>query len=164
MPGRPNMMDDIADDLAGWIDRTANEVALAFAPGRAPFSANITEEQKLQFYRSQLFNQDGSPNVQGRQAQIQRLGPEGFGQVYKAVIGRFPELKIPTPPEIAVPEEWPQPPPAGPPGAPPGPPGPPPFRPGPPVGPPGVPPGPPGPAPIAPPPRPPMMPPVPLRR
>ena len=139
--GGQSMLDDVANDLALWIDKTATEVALAFAPARAPFSANITEDQKLQFYKSQIFNPDGSPNQQGRQQEIARLGPEGFGQVYKAVVARWPELKPPPPQPITVPDEWPTMPapmpgpPGTPPGLPPGPPGPPPMMPLPPGGP-----------------------------
>jgi len=150
MPGPPNMMDAIADDLAVWIDKTANEVALAFAPGRAPFSANITEDQKLLFYRSQLFNPDGSPNQAGRDQEMARLGADGLAKVYKAVLAKWPELKPPPEPETAVPEQWPAPPPpAGPPPMPPGmpPPG---APPPPPMGPPGQLTGPPGPPPILP--------------
>ena len=121
-----SMLDDVANDLALWIDQTATEVALAFAPARAPFSAQITEEQKLAFYKSQLFNADGSPNQAGRQQEIARLGAEGFGQVYKAVVEAFPELKPPPQPALEVPEEWPSAPP-GPPPMLPGPPGPPPM-------------------------------------
>jgi hypothetical protein len=80
---------------------------LAFSPARAPFSAQITEQQKLAFYKSQLFNPDGSPNQAGRQAQIARLGAEGFGHVYKAVVKAYPELKPAPPPPIEVPAEWP---------------------------------------------------------
>ena len=54
MPGSANFLDDVSDDLANWIDSTATDVALAFAPARAPFSANITEDQKLEFYRTRL--------------------------------------------------------------------------------------------------------------
>ena len=140
---KETMFDEVARDLALWIDQTATEVALAFAPARSPFSAEITEEQKLEFYTARLFNPDGSPNHAGRQAEIARLGPEGFGHVYKAVIKAHPELKPPPPPEIEVPEQWPA---AAPPGPPPGPP----MMP-PPMGPPPMPPGPPGP---------PMMPPM----
>jgi|SRR5215831_14954568 len=107
------MLDDVANDLAVWIDKTADEVARAFAPGRAPFAAPIDQEQKLQYYRSRLFNPDGTPNVQGRDAEVQRLGIAGFTQVYKAVINRFPELRVPAPPPIQVPQQWPT---AGPPG------------------------------------------------
>ena len=90
------MLDDIANDLALWIDDTATKVALAFAPGRAPFSAQVTEEQKLEFYTAQLFNPDGSPNQQGRSKEIARLGPEGFANVYQAVVRAHPELRPPS--------------------------------------------------------------------
>ena len=152
MPGQ-TMMDEVANDLALWIDETAKNVALAFAPSRAPFAAQTTEDQKLQYYRARLFNPDGSPNPQGRSEELQRLGVEGFGNVYKAIIRRWPELKIPTPEPIAIPAQWPHE--AGPP-APPGGPMPPPGAPsGLPGGPPAMPVGAPGPLP----PRPPMMPP-----
>lgn len=116
-------LDDVAGDLAMWIDNTADEVARAFAPARAPFSAQITEEQKLGFYKDRIFNPDGSPNQAGRQAEIQRLGAEGFGHVYQQVLARYPELRPPPQAEIEVPEQWPPagPAPAGPPGPPPGP-------------------------------------------
>jgi hypothetical protein len=50
-------------------------------------------------YSSQLFNQDGTPNEQGRDAELQRLGPIGFRTVYRAVIQAYPWLKVPAPPE-----------------------------------------------------------------
>lgn len=125
------MMDEVANDLALWIDQTANDIALAFAPTRAPFAAQTTEQQKLDYYRSRLFNPDGSPNVEGRNAELQRLGVEGFGLVYKAIIRHWPELKIPTPAPIEVPDQWPTAPPGPPsPAGPPPPPGPPMLPPG----------------------------------
>ena len=163
MPGSPNPLDEIANDLALWIDQTSSEIALAFAPTRAPFSANISETQKLEYYRSRLFNPDGTPNVQGRTQELQRLGVEGFGIVYKAVIRAYPELKIPAPPPIEVPQQWPHETAPGPPGAPGPPPG------APPGPPPGLPPGAGGPGPpigspnMPVPPRPPMMPPPGIR-
>ena len=90
-----SMMDEIALDLAMWIDETATEVALAFAPARAPFSAKVTEQQKLEFYKTRLFDPDGSPNVSGRNEEMARLGEEGFAKVYKAVVQAHPELKPP---------------------------------------------------------------------
>ena len=100
MPGKPNMLDLVATDLAVWLDRMSSEIALAMAPqGQAPFSAPLSEEQKLEYYKNQLFNPDGTPNGQGRAAQMQRLGPQGFTQVYKAVIKAYPTLRVPSPPE-----------------------------------------------------------------
>lgn len=117
--GNRNFLDDVANDLSVWIDQTADDVARAFAPGRAPFSANLSEDQKLLYYREQLFNPDGSPNVPGRTAQIQRLGAQGFAQVYKAVLARWPELRIPTPPPTPPPGPPMMPPPGPPPMGPP---------------------------------------------
>jgi hypothetical protein len=144
----PTDLDAIATDLALWLDQTASKVALAFAPARSPFAARTTEQDKLDFYKAQLFNADGTPNVQGRSQQLARLGPESFAQVYKAVVAHWPELKPPEPPPIEVPEQWPSAPPGPPPGPPgllPGPPGP--LAPPPPGGPAVLPPGPPGPPP-----------------
>lgn len=98
------MLDQIATDLALWLDQTATRIAAAMAPqGTAPFAAQLSDTQKLEYYRDQLFNPDGTPNVAGRQAQIARLGPQGFTQVYKAVIRMYPQLRIPTPPEAGAP-------------------------------------------------------------
>jgi len=159
MPGTSNPLDDIATDLALWIDQISTEVALAFAPNRAPFSVDLSEEQKLQYYRDKMFNPDGTPNVQGREQEFQRLGVTGFSMVYKTVVKAYPNLRIPTPEPLAVPEQWPHEAPPGPPPAPGPPPG------GPPGPPPGLPPGaaavgPPRPGPAMPvPPRPPILPP-----
>src|SRR5436189_932740 len=96
------MLDRVASDLALWIDETATRIALAMAPqGTAPFSAQISETQKLEYYRNALFNADGTPNVQGRAQELQRLGAQGFTQVYKAVLKAYPELRLPTPPGAA---------------------------------------------------------------
>lgn len=118
------MFDDIANDLAYWIDETATEVALAFAPRQAPFAVSLTEEQKLEVYKWRLFNPDGSPNEAGRSAEIARLGAEGFGKVYQAVVKQWPELQTPEEPDDSI--EALAPIPQGPPPLPPGPAGPPP--------------------------------------
>ena len=97
-----NTLDVVATDLAVWLDRTSSEIALAMAPqGVAPFAAPLSEEQKLEYYRDQLFNPDGTPNLHGRTAQLARMGPEMFTQVYKAVIKAYPSLRVPSPPEQA---------------------------------------------------------------
>jgi hypothetical protein len=91
---RQTLLDEVANDLALWIDDTATAVAVAFTPqGVAPFSAQLTEKEKVEYYARQLFNPDGSPNADGRSAQLRRLGPEGFAQVYKAVVSVRPELR-----------------------------------------------------------------------
>lgn len=118
-----NLLEDVANDLALWIDDISTDIALAFSATRSPFSAHVTEEEKLEFYKSRLFNPDGSPNAQGRDEELARMGSDSFAQVFKAVTRRWPELKPMAPPEIGVPDQWPSAPPAGPLGAPGGPPG-----------------------------------------
>lgn len=96
--------DLIAIDLAQWLDDMSTALAIAMSPqGVAPFAAPISEQQKLAYYSSQLFNADGTPNDAGRNAELQRLGPIGFRTVYRAVTQAYPWLKIPAPPEGAAP-------------------------------------------------------------
>jgi hypothetical protein len=97
--GSPSLIDSVAEDLALWIDQTSTKIALAMSPGGlAPGAAPLSEEQKLAYYRDQLFNPDGTPNLAGREQQIQRLGPQGFSVVFKAVLKAYPNLRLPTPP------------------------------------------------------------------
>ena len=104
------ILDAVATDLALWLDQESTRIAAAMAPqGTAPFAAPVSEEQKLQYYRDQLFNPDGTPNLNGRNAQMERLGPQGFTQVYKAVLKAYPQLRVPTPPEMAAPPGAPPP-------------------------------------------------------
>jgi hypothetical protein len=94
-----SMFDLVAEEISEWIDHMSDEIAEAVAAGgKAPFSAQLTEAQKIDYYAAQYFNPDGTPNVQGRAAQMARLGPEGFAQVYKAVVKAHPNLAIPSPP------------------------------------------------------------------
>ena len=94
-----NLLDAVATDLAVWLDQTSTQIAAAMAPaGVAPFAAPLSETEKLDYYRNQLFNPDGTPNLQGRAAQMARMGPEQFTQVFRAVLRAYPFLKLPTPP------------------------------------------------------------------
>ena len=99
MPKRVNQLDLVATDLAIWIDGMVDEITFAMLGGAsAPFAARVTEEQKVEYYTAQLFNADGSPNEAGRAAQLARVGPLGFRQIFTAVLKAHPELKQPAPP------------------------------------------------------------------
>jgi LysM repeat protein len=112
---KTTMLDEVAVDLSLWIDDTATQIALAMAPrGQQPFAAQMSDKQKLEYYTSRLFNPDGTPNMQGRAQELQRLGAEGFANVYKAVVAAHPNLRppqrapipaplVPIPPEMGVP-------------------------------------------------------------
>lgn len=94
-----NVLDQVAVELADYVDQMATELAEELmAGGSAPFSAPLTEQQKTEYYTSQLFNPDGTPNLKGRAVEMARLGPEGFAMVFKAVVHAHPSLLIPAPP------------------------------------------------------------------
>lgn len=96
MPGSPTIFDEVARDLAIWLDQTANEIAIAMAPrGLSPFAAKLTEEQKLAYFTRQFFNDDGSVNHGGRSRLLQQRGAEETAKIYKAVITAHPELRPP---------------------------------------------------------------------
>jgi hypothetical protein len=86
------------DANAHWLDEVTHEVMLdfdddvqyvaeAFAQGtRAPFSANLNEEQKLDLFRSKLFKDDGQVNESGR-AELQAIyGTAGVAKIMAEVM------------------------------------------------------------------------------
>ena len=102
------------DDDVQW-------VADAFAEGtRAPFSANLNEEQKLDVFRSKLFKEDGQPNDAGR-AELQAIyGPAGVAQIMAEVMEKRVRPFIIEPKDFYLhnEEESPEPQPSAPPEAP----------------------------------------------
>lgn len=83
----PNILDQVADDLAVWIEEQAASLVEALTEGtQAPFSAPASSAERLAYYRAQFFNPDGSQNLQGREREIGRLGPEGFAGAMRAVL------------------------------------------------------------------------------
>lgn len=94
MPNLPqHPFDSVADELARWINDEAKWYAQALIAGyRSPFSASVSETDKLAYYRRQMFmtNEDGSvdydrPNNEGRNALYKRLGVQQYAEVAKAV-------------------------------------------------------------------------------
>lgn len=98
-----NMFDQVADVMADWLESESDQIAESIgAGGSAPFAAVLTEQQKIDYYTSQLFNPDGTPNVQGRAEEMARLGSKQFTDVYRKIKQAHPELVVPSPPEGAM--------------------------------------------------------------
>lgn len=96
MPRSANPLDKLAAELGEWVDLISTQIADSVMGGfSAPGAAQLNERQKLDYYTRQFFNPDGSPNDQGRAQEMQRLGPEGFAEVWNEVISAHPELKPP---------------------------------------------------------------------
>lgn len=83
MPRPPrHYLDELSDDLYEWIEDMADAMVLAFRPGgRAPFAAQVTEQQKLAYYRDLLLNKDGSSNQSGVAQTLARVGPDGLVEI-----------------------------------------------------------------------------------
>jgi len=121
---REHPYDEAASEIVRWLDEAPSYYAEAMKGGHdAPFSAKTTEQQKLEYFKRQVFQTqlDGSPdyskpNTQGRQMLIDRLGINGYTQVMAAVMPRrvvaynamnLPVEQAPEPPapfEVAKPE------------------------------------------------------------
>lgn len=91
-----HVWEQVSEELAQWIDDTAESLAESLlAGGRAPWSGEGSEKEKLDYYEKQMYLPDGTPNAAGRQAEMARLGPAGFagvlGAVNKARAGRVSE-------------------------------------------------------------------------
>lgn len=87
-----NPLDKLAEELGEWIDQISSAIADSVLGGfAAPGAAQLNEQQKLEYYSRMLFNPDGTPNDAGRAQEMQRLGPEGFAEVYQEVTRAHPE-------------------------------------------------------------------------
>ena len=88
--------DDAVQEVIDWIHDEADYYVEALKAGhQTPFSADVTEAQKLDYYRRQVFatGPDGQPdptrpNQQGRNALIDRIGLKGYAEVMSQVLPR----------------------------------------------------------------------------
>lgn len=123
---RRHPWDDMADEITSWLDTEPEYYAQALLAGHDPpfgaqGGAGINEQQKLDYYKRQVFNttQEGgvnydSPNEAGREKLIKRVGIPGYTQVMAAVLGERNQLqRVPLSPQIEEPVDNPTPEPGG---------------------------------------------------
>lgn len=115
MPEPESVWDGVAGELSAWLQSESKWYADAVKGGsqRSPFAAQTSEQEKLDYYRRQMYTAapDGSilydqPNAEGRANLMQRLGVDGYTQVYEAVkpqAGR--RTPVQAEPEPLTPEE-----------------------------------------------------------
>lgn len=90
---REHPWDAIPKELASYITDEAKWYAEALkGGGPAPFAARASEEEKIEYYRRQLYTQnpDGTidyekPNMQGRQQLITRVGIDNYALIARTV-------------------------------------------------------------------------------
>lgn len=91
-----------AMDLTHWLQTEPEYYVEALKGGyRTPFAADVSEADKLAYYRRQIFmqNPDGTPdyskpNEQGRDMLMRRVGIEGYTQIMAAAMPRQPGLQL----------------------------------------------------------------------
>lgn len=82
-----HLFDLVAQDLEDWLLQMTDELVEGLQyKGRSPFSADVSEREKLSYYRQVMFNPDGTPNEQGRASLMQRVGTEGFIAIAEALM------------------------------------------------------------------------------
>ena len=78
----------VAHELAQWLDRMPKILATAMRGGphkQGPFKHAATGKQKFEIYKGKLFNEDGTPNMQGRQEMLRRMTPKQYAEVVHIV-------------------------------------------------------------------------------
>src|SRR5215510_4701510 len=77
----PNSLESVADDVAHWIETTAQEVSRAMMDGMyAPFSARISQGDAARYYGETLFTPQGQLDPTQWWAEYSRLGPDGLAR------------------------------------------------------------------------------------
>lgn len=85
--------DGIADDLFSWQEEMVSWATEAIKAGhRSPFSAPVSERDKLEYYRRQMFKVDpdgtvhyDQPNPGGRDQLLKQVGTSAYAQIWDAV-------------------------------------------------------------------------------
>jgi hypothetical protein len=78
----------VAKDVAEWLNTMPKILARAMRGGphkQGPFKHPATGKQKYDIYKGKLFNDDGTPNVQGRQELLSKMNPQQYAQVVHIV-------------------------------------------------------------------------------
>lgn len=80
-------LEEVSDEIALWLDEMSQDVAAALIDrGRGPFTRRLKPAEAFSFYDEQFFLPDGSPNVQGRAREMDRLGAADFAKNMRMVV------------------------------------------------------------------------------
>lgn len=93
MPESEHPLDGIADDLFDWMNQEVAYHVEAMRGGyRSPFSADVSEKDKLDYYRRQMYQtlptgevQYDKPNAAGRDKLLKSVGTQAYAEIYDTV-------------------------------------------------------------------------------
>ncbi|HXI15864.1 MAG TPA: hypothetical protein VNM48_05790 [Chloroflexota bacterium] len=88
-------LDTLVEDVAAYIEDSASYLAEAMLEdGRAPFEARLTEQERYDYFRGLLWNEDGTPNQEGRQHLMGSGGVDEYARVYRWVTARAKQREM----------------------------------------------------------------------
>lgn len=106
MPKTEHLFHRVSGELGDWVDTMSDAMAEGMHDGtRPPFGADEPEDKLLDYYEARLFNPDGTPNEPNRQAEIARVGPDGYARVLLALQKRRAKAFPGAPDPVQVPQE-----------------------------------------------------------
>lgn len=111
MADNEHPFDSVADDLLAWMNEEVDYHVETLRGGyRAPFSAQVSEKDKHDYYARQMFQAGpngvvdyAKPNPEGRDKLLKSLGVTGYTQVMQAVMP--PKSAKPAAPEPEAPAD-----------------------------------------------------------
>lgn len=78
MPSK-HIWDQVVDDITSWVAGESDWYANAIVGGgHAPFAQPVSDKEKRDYYESQMYNENGTPNESGRQQVLQRIGVQNY--------------------------------------------------------------------------------------
>lgn len=78
--------DQIALDLAAYIEDSIRFLTEAMKEdGHAPFEAEVTDQERYDYFHDLLWNPDGTPNTDGRSFLETQYGLDGYVSIYRWV-------------------------------------------------------------------------------
>lgn len=100
-----HVWEEVTEAAVDWMEANVKDIvaALRTPDGRSPFAADVSESDKLAFYRTKFFNEDGTPNDTGRAETLARVGVEGYVRIMRALgLDAEAKYRIPSPPQLVV--------------------------------------------------------------
>jgi hypothetical protein len=86
--GDTHIYEVVASDIAEWLNTMPKLLARAMRGGphkQGPFKHPATGKQKYDIYKGKLFNDDGTPNMEGRKELLSKMNPQQYAQVVHIV-------------------------------------------------------------------------------
>lgn len=87
MSRRQDNWSALGDELADWIESMSDTMVDGIVGnGPAPFAANLTQQEQLNFFHRAMFNPDGTVNITGRTQIMDHYGPVGYANILRDVL------------------------------------------------------------------------------